>query len=39
VVVIKNISSNKSIKKEIETTIKRKLNTKKKNKRIVEEIK
>jgi hypothetical protein len=37
--VIKNISSNKTIKKEIETVIKRKLNTKKKNSRIVNEIK
>jgi len=39
VIVIKNISSNKGIKKEIETVIKRKLNTRKKNKRIVDEIK
>ena len=38
-VVIKNITSNKAIKKEIEIVLKRKLNTKKKNKRIVDEIK
>jgi len=38
-VVIKNIVSNKAIKKEIEIVLKRKLNTKKKNKRIVDEIK
>ena len=39
VVVVRNIKSNKWIKKEIETTIKRKLNTKIKNKRFVQEIK
>ena len=38
-VVVKSIDSNKALKKEIETTLKRKINTKKKKKRISHEIK
>ena len=38
-VIVRNINSNRLIKKEIETVIKRKINTKAKNKRIVTEIK
>lgn len=38
-VIVRDINSNRFIKKEIETVIKRKINTKAKNKRIVTEIK
>lgn len=39
IVLVKDLQSNKQIKKEIETVLKRKINTKKNSKRIVKEIK
>jgi len=39
VVVVKNIASNQKLKKEVEIVLKRKLNPKKKQKRIITELK
>lgn len=39
IVVVKNIASNQRLKKEVEVVLKRKLNPKKKQKRIVVELK
>jgi len=39
IILVKDIESNKALKKEIEVVLKRKLNTKLKSKRIIKEIK